>query len=86
MAEMKARECVEGPEALRNFEQFASAILQAPKPEKKKNAKQLKATSRKSKNSDRDQKGIAVSPVPVVCVWSASASLPVSSAYVRRLP
>jgi hypothetical protein len=40
---MKQQEYVEGPEALENFEQFARAILQAPKP-KGKTKKQPKAT------------------------------------------
>jgi len=51
---MKQTEYVEGPEALQNFERFATAILQAPKPKKKKNAKQPKATSRKAKQPDRN--------------------------------
>jgi len=29
---MKEREYIEGPEGLANFERFATAILQAPKP------------------------------------------------------
>ena len=50
---MKQREYIEGPDALKNFKQFASAILQAPRPKIK--AKQPKvATSRKSKNADKD--------------------------------
>jgi len=51
---MKCYEYVEGPDAMKNFERFATAILQANPRKKKKNAKQRKATSRKSKNSDRD--------------------------------
>ena len=35
---MKQREYTEGPEALANFEQFARAILQAPKPKIKATA------------------------------------------------
>jgi hypothetical protein len=50
----KVSEYIEGPEALKNFEQFATAILQAEMPKKKKNAKQRKATSRKSKKPDKD--------------------------------
>jgi len=51
---MKQQEYIEGPEALQNFGRLASAILQANPRKKKKNAKQRKATSRKSKNSDKD--------------------------------
>jgi hypothetical protein len=48
---MKQPEYTEGPEALENFEQFARAMLQAPKP-KGKAKKQTKATtSRKDKNA-----------------------------------
>jgi hypothetical protein len=51
---MKQREYIEGPEALKNFERFSTAILQAPKP-KGKNKKQPKAaTSRKPKRADKD--------------------------------
>jgi len=51
---MKQTEYVEGPEALENFERFASTVLQAH-PRKKKAKKQAKpATSRKSKRSDKD--------------------------------
>jgi len=32
---MKQREYIEGSEALQNFERFATAILQAPKPKLK---------------------------------------------------
>jgi hypothetical protein len=51
---MKAREYIEGPEALANFEQLATAILRAPKPKKKAKKQPNIATSRKSKNSDKD--------------------------------
>jgi hypothetical protein len=45
----------EGPGALQDFKQFATAILQAQPRKKKKNAKQQnKPTSRKSKRSDKD--------------------------------
>jgi hypothetical protein len=51
---MKQREYTEGPEALENFEDFARAVLQPPKP-KTKTTKQSKfTTSRKSKNADKD--------------------------------
>jgi len=51
---MKDRDCIEGQQALENFERFATAILQAtPKKKKKKQAK--KPTSlRKPKRSDKD--------------------------------
>ena len=39
---MKTPEYVEGPEALENFERFATAILQAPRP-KLKDKKKLGA-------------------------------------------
>ena len=51
---MKEREYTEGPEALENFEQFATAILQAPKPKIKAKKQPKAATSRKSKNADKD--------------------------------
>jgi len=44
----------EGPEAFKNFQRFATAILQANPRKKKKNTKQEKPTSRKSKRSDKD--------------------------------
>jgi hypothetical protein len=50
---MKLLEYIEGPEAFANFERFARAVLQAPKPKGK--AKRAKAaTSRKPKKSDTD--------------------------------
>jgi len=49
---MKEREYIEGPEALANFERFATAILQAS-PKKKKQAKKP-ASERKRKKSDKD--------------------------------
>jgi len=51
---MKVATYHEGPQALQNFKQFATAILQAQPRNKKKNAKQDKPTSRKSKRSDKD--------------------------------
>jgi hypothetical protein len=55
---MKQPEYIEGSEALENFERLATAVLRSPRPNavapKKKNAKQPKATSRKSKRSDKD--------------------------------
>jgi len=51
---MKEREYTEGPEALKNFERFATAILQAPKPKGKNKKRAKAATTRKSKNADRD--------------------------------
>jgi hypothetical protein len=47
---MKQPECTEGPEATRNFERFATAILQAPYKKKKK---QIKPASRKPKKADK---------------------------------
>ena len=47
---MKEREYIEGPEALENFEQFARAILQAPKP-KLKDKNQPKSTTRKPRKT-----------------------------------
>jgi hypothetical protein len=49
---MKQREYIEGPKALANFKEFATAILQVPV-EKKKQARKP-ATSRKPKRSDKD--------------------------------
>ena len=51
---MKTHEYTEGPEALANFERFATAILQAPKPKIKAKKRPKAATSRKPKRSDRD--------------------------------
>jgi len=51
---MKQLEYTEGPEALANFEQFARAILQAPKP-KGKAKKQAKGdVLRKPEKPDKD--------------------------------
>jgi hypothetical protein len=50
---MKQREYTEGPEALANFERFATAILQANPKKKKKQAKKP-ASGRKAKKADRD--------------------------------
>jgi hypothetical protein len=50
---MKQREYTEGPEALANFERFATAILQA-NPKKKKKQARKPASGRKPKKSDRD--------------------------------
>jgi hypothetical protein len=49
---MKRPEYVEGPEALQNFKQLATAILQAPGKKKKQTKKS--ASQRKPKKSDRD--------------------------------
>ncbi|HKI26963.1 MAG TPA: hypothetical protein VKA07_11600 [Candidatus Sulfotelmatobacter sp.] len=49
---MKQPEYVEGPEALGNFKQLATAILQA-NPKKKKQAKPA-SSRRKPKKSDKD--------------------------------
>jgi hypothetical protein len=49
---MKTPEYREGPEALANFERFATAILQANPKKKKKRTKKLSV--RKPKKSDRD--------------------------------
>jgi hypothetical protein len=51
---MQKREYVEGPEAFANFERFAKAVLQAPKPKIKAKKRPKSATSRKSKNADKD--------------------------------
>lgn len=55
---MKQPEYIEGPEALENFERGMKAVFQVPKADivapKKKNAKQPRATSRKSKRADKD--------------------------------
>jgi hypothetical protein len=51
---MKEREYIEGPEAFANFERFASAVLQAPRPKIKAKKRAKTATSRKSKKADRD--------------------------------
>jgi len=47
-------EYIEGPKALENFEEFGRAILQAPKPKIKAKKQPKAATSRKSKNADKD--------------------------------
>lgn len=46
-------DCIEGPEALANFERFATTILQASPKKKKKQAKKP-ASVRKPKKSDKD--------------------------------
>ena len=51
---MKQTEFVEGPKAMKNFERFATAILQAPKPKGKTKKQPKAATTRKSKNADKD--------------------------------
>jgi hypothetical protein len=51
---MKRREYTEGPEAFENFERFATAVLQAPKPTPKARTRPKTTTSRKSKNADKD--------------------------------
>ena len=51
---MKQPEYTEGLQALENFKQFATAILQAPKPKIKAKKQPKVATSRKSKNADKD--------------------------------
>ena len=50
---MKQPEYTEGTQALENFKQLASAILQAPDKKKKKQIKKS-ASQRKPKKSDRD--------------------------------
>jgi hypothetical protein len=47
-------EYIEGPDAFANFEQFAKTVLQAPKPKIKAKKRPKDATSRKSKNADKD--------------------------------
>jgi hypothetical protein len=49
---MKQPEYLEGREATRNFERFATAILQAKTKKKKKQSKT--ASQRKPKKSDKD--------------------------------
>ena len=51
---MKQAEYIEGPEAFANFERFACAVLQAPKPKGKAKKRPKAATSRKPKKSDTD--------------------------------
>jgi hypothetical protein len=51
---MTKREYIEGPEAFANFERFATAILQAPKPKIKAKKQPKAATLRKPKRFDRD--------------------------------
>lgn len=51
---MKRREYIEGPEAFKNFERFATAVLQAPKATLKVRNRPKTTTSRKSKNADKD--------------------------------
>jgi hypothetical protein len=51
---MRAHEYIEGRVATENFEQFARAVLQAPKPKIKAKKQPKTATSRKSKNADKD--------------------------------
>jgi hypothetical protein len=46
-------EYIEGPEALENFKQLATAILQAPAKKKKRQTKKS-ASARKPKQSDRE--------------------------------
>jgi hypothetical protein len=50
---LKPTECVEGSEALVNFERFATAVLQANPKKKKKQAKKS-ASVKKPKKSDRN--------------------------------
>jgi hypothetical protein len=50
---MKTPEYVEGPQALTNFKQLATAILQAT-PKKKKKQVTKSPSLKKSKKSDRD--------------------------------
>jgi hypothetical protein len=50
---MKQPEYIEGPKALDNFKQLATAILQAPAKKKKRQTKKS-ASVRKPKKSDKD--------------------------------
>ena len=50
---MKEPEYTEGTQALKNFKQLATVILQAPDKKKKKQTKKS-ASQRKPKKSDRD--------------------------------
>jgi hypothetical protein len=52
---MKQADYTEGPQALKNFEQFATAAMQPLKSKKKKKQKDRPTTStRKPKSSDKD--------------------------------
>jgi hypothetical protein len=50
---MKTREYIEGPEALGNFKQLATAILQAPAKKKKRQTRKS-ASRKKPQKSDKD--------------------------------
>lgn len=50
---MKQPEYTEGPQALENFERFATAILQAPAKKKKKRPKKA-ASQETEQKSDKD--------------------------------
>ena len=58
---MKTPEYVEGPEALENFKTLETAILQTPRKEKKQPKKKA-ASQETEQKSDKDWKGIGVSP------------------------
>jgi hypothetical protein len=51
---MKQQEYIEGPKALENFEQFAAAILQVPKPTVKRKKQPDTAISRTPKKADKE--------------------------------
>jgi len=52
---MKTLEYIEGPQALKNFERLARAVMQAPRPTKKGKQKDKPTVSqRKPKSSDKD--------------------------------
>jgi hypothetical protein len=51
---MKTLAYIEGPKALENFEQFATTILRAPKPNLKDRKKPKPTTNRKPKKNDDD--------------------------------
>ena len=51
---MKQAKYIEGLEAFSNFERFAKMVLQAPRPKVKAKKRPKSATSRKSKNADKD--------------------------------
>lgn len=51
---MKNQEYVEGPEALKNFERLATAVMQAPNPKAKAVKSKTSAKSPKPKNTDKN--------------------------------
>jgi hypothetical protein len=70
-------ECVEGPKALENFEKLAKAVFHSPRLSILKNLKK-KTSSHKTKNCDKDYKGICFSSRAPVVSWRGDSLLPVS--------